>query len=503
MKHRPGHESKGSPVKILHPVICLAGLIACCYVKAELATGDPFWPAIFEHQPEQSQCGPGTPAEQWADYYATHPTELLATLLRARPWLAHVAAEVRQRKLPAELILVPIAESGYDNFARSPRDAAGAWQLMPETAIALGLTINRWYDGRHDMLAATSAALDYFSELYQRFDRRLELTLAAYNAGPGRISRILAADSIEHAAQWSELALPGETRIFVARILGLSCLFSEPHQYPFDRPVLTGEPGFIKLKTPGPLDLIALATKADIELGLLLQLNSGLKSHLTPPRGPHRVLVPHSRAKDADQAIASMQSAEVLAWTRAHLERQHQPVEIAHQHGIDPEFFIHLNRLDSEPIQVGQHLLVPSNDSRPLDPAYRQNWQFHADWRQSLHPEYRLRHLVRRGEDLWSLSQRYTVSADRIRQWNGLSPSAPIRPGQLLEIPPHTLALALNEYQTQPGDSLWAIARMHGLSVESLARLNGIPIDYPLSAGRVLIIGEEGCCNPLEQLPAL
>jgi membrane-bound lytic murein transglycosylase D len=490
-------------VNTFHRIICLAGLIACCSVKAELATVEPFWPAVFEHQPNQSQCAPGTPVERWATYYATHPTELSATLLRARPWLAHVAAEVRQRKLPAELILVPIAESGYDNFARSPRDAAGAWQLMPETAIALGLTINRWYDGRHDMLAATAAALDYFSELYQRFDRRLDLTLAAYNAGPGRVSRILDAGNTEHAPKWSQLALPGETRTFIARVLGLGCLFSEPHRYQFDRPVLTGRPGFVKLKTPGPLDLIALANKADIEPELLLHLNSGLKSHLTPPLGPHRVLVPHSQAETADRAIQSMQPARALTWTENHHQRQYEPSEFARRHGIDPEFFIHLNRLDSEPIQVGQQLLLPSNDSRPLDPAYRRNWQFHADWLQSLHPELRLRHLVRHGEDLWTLSQRYTVSADRIRQWNGLSPSAPIRPGQLLEIPPSTSALALNEYQAQPGDSLWAIARMHGLSVEILARLNGIPIDYPLSAGRILIIGEEGCCNPLERIPAL
>jgi len=490
-------------VSPLNRMICLAGLTWCASVNAEVMTDQTVWPLLSNSQTQPSECLPGTPAERWASHYANHPEELSAILLRGRPWLAHVAAEIRQRELPAELVLVPIAESGYDNYARSPRDAAGAWQLMPETAAALGLTTNRWYDGRHDMVAATAAALDYLGELYQRFDQRLDLTLAAYNAGPGRITRTLSPVDVADAPEWSQLSLPGETRIFIARILGLTCLFSEPDRYDFKYPARTGEPDFVKLDTPGPLDLIALAGQADIELGMLLRLNSGLKSHLTPPHGPHRVLVPRARAGAAERTIDSMQPAMVKTWTKANEQRHEQPADFAGRHEIDPEFFIHLNRLDNQLIRVGQQLLLPSGDSRPLDPDYQSMLEFHIEWTLSLHPENRLRHRVRRGDNLWTLSQRYTVSPDRIRQWNGMSPSSRIRPGQVLEIPPSAPALALNEYQVQPGDTLWTIARMHGLSVESLARLNGIPIDYPLGAGRVLIIGEQGCCNPLEQIPAL
>ena len=65
--------------------------------------------------------------------------------------------------------------------------AEGLWQIMPYTGKELGLKRTYSYDGRHDVYAATSAALDYLAQMHKRFDGDWLLALAAYNAGPHRV----------------------------------------------------------------------------------------------------------------------------------------------------------------------------------------------------------------------------------------------------------------------------------------------------------------------------
>jgi LysM repeat protein len=97
-------------------------------------------------------------------------------------------------------------------------------------------------------------------------------------------------------------------------------------------------------------------------------------------------------------------------------------------------------------------------------------------------PEWRLRHHVLEGENLWMLSQRYSVPASAIRRTNGLGPQAEIRTGQWIEIPPHELSTGPDQYRIQPGDTLLTIARDHGLAVTHLKQLNQLRRRQPAGA---------------------
>ena len=102
---------------------------------------------------------------------------------RARPYLHHIVVEVERRAMPAEIVLLPIIESGYRPEAYSPRHAAGIWQLIPGTGKRFGLRQSAWYDGRRDVLASTGAALDYLENLHGLFQGDWLHALAAYNCG--------------------------------------------------------------------------------------------------------------------------------------------------------------------------------------------------------------------------------------------------------------------------------------------------------------------------------
>lgn len=83
---------------------------------------------------------------------------------------------------PALVTAVVAHESAFDSQATSPAGAAGLMQLMPATAAALG--VNDPYDARQNLRGGTR----YLRQLLDRFPK-LELALAAYNAGPAAVER--------------------------------------------------------------------------------------------------------------------------------------------------------------------------------------------------------------------------------------------------------------------------------------------------------------------------
>lgn len=117
---------------------------------------------------------------------------------------------------PRELVWIAEVESTFNPMARSPAGARGLFQLMPETAKGLGLSV--WLpDDRTDPMKSAEAAARLLKRLYSRFGD-WPLALAAYNAGEGRVSRSLAARKAKTFAEIAS-ALSVETRLYVPKVL--------------------------------------------------------------------------------------------------------------------------------------------------------------------------------------------------------------------------------------------------------------------------------------------
>ena len=113
----------------------------------------------------------------------------------------HAAAE-KYRLSPALLDAVARSESGYNAAAVSPAGAIGIMQLMPDTARGLGVDPR---DPEQNIFGGAA----YLRQQLDRFDGNLDLALAAYNAGGGRV------------VQYGGVPPFKETRAYVGRNLDL------------------------------------------------------------------------------------------------------------------------------------------------------------------------------------------------------------------------------------------------------------------------------------------
>lgn len=129
-------------------------------------------------------------------------------------WVPRLKPVFRQSGLPDAWVWLAEIESSFDPAARSPVGAVGLYQLMPATAEGLGLRLQP-RDERLDPEKNARAAATYLRQMHGQF-KDWHLALAAYNAGPGRVSGLL---KRRRAASYDAIApsLPAETQMYVPK----------------------------------------------------------------------------------------------------------------------------------------------------------------------------------------------------------------------------------------------------------------------------------------------
>ena len=136
-----------------------------------------------------------------------------------------IEKKLQEHNLPDELKYLAIVESALDPHARSRSGAMGLWQIMAPTAGDLKIRMYHSVDERKDPYRSTDAALTYLSQLYDRFGD-WEIALAAYNAGPNRVSKLM--DKANTSDYWKlREHLPRETSNYIPAFIAASYVFSD------------------------------------------------------------------------------------------------------------------------------------------------------------------------------------------------------------------------------------------------------------------------------------
>lgn len=165
--------------------------------------------------------------------------------MRFEMWPQYEKADLPE----AILFGIMAKESGGKVHAVSRAGAAGPLQFMYATGTRFGLTIDDGFDTRFDPAMAARANAAYLNEQLKVFNNNLELSLAAYNAGEGRLRRLAGErpdTSFYDPSIYDSLA--PETRDYVPSVLAAAWLFLHPDSYNLHFPKINGRPGSIQLK---------------------------------------------------------------------------------------------------------------------------------------------------------------------------------------------------------------------------------------------------------------
>ena len=433
---------------------------------------------------------------QWK-WYGRHPSYIDRTFERSRPYIHYIVEELERRGLPLEFALLPVVESAYDAFAYSHGRAAGLWQIIPSTGRRFGLKQNWWYDGRRDVVAATEAALDYLSFLHDEFDGDWLLAVAGYNAGEGNVRKAVRRNRREgKPVDFWHLKLPRETRAYVPKLLALRRLVLDPAAAGVTLPPLPQQPYFARVELDGQIDLALAAELAGIDVDDVYRLNPGFNRWATDPDGPHRLLVPAHAAPALASALADLPVAERVRWKRYEIKPGDTLSTIASAHQTSTRELKRANSLTSSRIRAGKTLLIPTA-SRPLD-----DYALSADARlakmtDSARSRGATAYTVRPGDSLWTIARDHGVKVRALARWNGMAPGDTLSVGRELVIsdarrrPSATGAADTTRritYTVRNGDSLWRIGSKFRVSVTQLRRWNKLDKSRVLRPGQRLVM---------------
>ena len=419
---------------------------------------------------------------------------------RAARYLPIMRRVFREKELPEDLLNLAFIESAVNPRATSRAKAAGIWQFISSTARLYGMRSSWWVDERRDPEKSTHGAAQYLKNLYRMFDS-WPLALAAYNAGEGAVQRAI---ERQRTRDFWKLRLPKETQLFVPAFMAMTVISREPERYGFSPPPEDPlETDVVVLRHPTPLKAIALAARTTVER--IQSLNPELVRWATPPDvQDYKLRIPAGLQEEFQESLSRIPPEQRAPWVQHRVRKGETPVLIAKRYGVDVQAILEMNRLRKrQALKPGGTILVPapaldvaaSTDDPPAvkSPARRPVTQ-----------QYK----VKKGDTLQAVAKAHGASVEDLRRGNGLARDAGLRPGQILKISrsrdskptsaakpgpsagPRVAQPAPNRYVVRRGDTLWEIARVHGVTAEDLLRWNGLSRGANLRPGQGLRISD-------------
>jgi membrane-bound lytic murein transglycosylase D len=367
-------------------------------------------------------------------------TFLSEGLTRGAEYMPMIHAVFREEGLPLDLAYVPLVESAFKPTALSRASARGVWQFMRPTARENGLTHDWYIDERADPEKATRAAAKYLKTLHRIFDGDWHLALASYNGGPGRVQRAVKRYGVRDFWRLSATRgrLPRETREYVPMILAAMIIARNPGQYGFDVPA-AAPPATEVVTLRGPVDLRRIAEWANVPADTIRTLNPELRRWTTPVRdSAYHIKVPAGSASAVVEAHAATAPEDAASLQYYAVRKGESMATIARKLRVSRTDLAEANYLRaSARVRPGQKLVVPRAPSPALlarreaaptgpavptaagDAAPAVTIAAVAEATPAV-----IVYRVRKGDTLYAIARRHGVTVDELRAWNRLRGSA-------------------------------------------------------------------------------
>jgi membrane-bound lytic murein transglycosylase D len=416
--------------------------------------------------------------QYYLDYFrSVSRTGMAVFLERGARYEPMIRRRFEAEGLPGDLGYLALIESGYSNDAVSRSHAVGMWQFMKGTARGYGMRIDSWVDERRDPVKATDAAARHLRHLKERFGS-LYLAAAAYNAGAGKVSRSLGRlqwDPVTDTTAEADTLIQAEE----ADSAGVEEDSPDTADSSSDEPEntdVTSDAAFFRL---AGTDLLTAETQDYVPklIAAAVVAKQPERFGITPP-----VSTPF----EYDSLVVSgVNGLDVIARLAG--------ASMAEIRELNPQYL----RLATPP-RAQSVIRLPAGSGEKVAEAY-------AELRPSARVHF-LTHVVRRGERLSRIAARYHLPVSDVRAANQRVSTAHLKVGTRLVIPtvavPSALAMRavtspawgrhhrirVATHQVRSGETLIGIARRYRVSLRALRRVNALPIEYTLRAGKRLRI---------------
>ncbi len=383
--------------------------------------------------------------EMYLNLFQTRHRKIYETWLsRASIYLPLMEKELKYAGLPKELVYLSMIESGYNQRACSPANAVGLWQFIDGTARQYDLDINKYLDERRDAEKSTKAAVAFLSELYKEFGD-WHLAVAAYNAGPGKISKGLDKYNVSNfweLAREDYLAL--ETKRYVPKLIAAIIIAKNPEKYGFSNVQKSRPLQYATLKVPPGLSLDALAVACNSSVKEIKFLNQELRQGKTPPnRSGYEAKIPIASQEIASKNISRLHSVVTTGFKSHRVKRGETLSTICRDYGINKTTLLKVNNLRSGKLARGQYIRIPYNMvSYQVLPEG-------GKMALSAGNSNLVLHRVKAGENISRIASKYNVSPEMIVAWNNLGSVHRISAGQQLALYPEERTIV-----TTPGEMI-------------------------------------------------
>jgi membrane-bound lytic murein transglycosylase D len=349
--------------------------------------------------------------------------------------------------VPLEMKYLALVESALNPQAKSRVGATGLWQFMYSTGKMYDLDVSSYVDERMDPVASTEAAAKYLKRLYYMFDD-WDLALAAYNSGPGNVSKAIRRSGGETNYWKLRNYLPRETAGYVPSFQAMLYLYEYADEHGF-QPQLPMSTYYgtdtIKVKKLITLDQVAKITQTNKEL--LEFLNPSYKLGIVPfeENKSYYLRLPYEKS-----GLFVANEDEIYGFAKEHLVENEESLpknykaddkinyyvksgdylgRIAEKFGVGVSQIRAWNNLRGNNLNIGQKLIIyPKNVNAVVE---AQSKTKSAKSSAESKPEF---YKVKRGDSLWTISRKYPgISVEDLKSINKLN-NTQLKPGMKLKV---------------------------------------------------------------------
>ena len=382
----------------------------------------------------------------YIQWFSTEKRKVFANWLkRSRHYVPIIREILKDQGMPEDLVYVAMIESGFNPKAYSHAKASGPWQFIYATGGRYGLKVNYWIDERRDPEKSTVAAAKYLRDLFNQFGCWY-LAAAGYNAGEKRVERAIEKHNTNDFWELSDYnALPRETRAYIPQLIAAAVIAKDPEKYGFGSITYDAPLRFEFVRVPRATPLSAIAKSASMDLADVRSINPEILRGITPPNmDEYRIKLPqgvnvHAITSKLQTALAhERQIRDVVGYK---VKKKDTLASIARKHRLHYDDLYLVNECEGElKIKPGMVINLPrftgqskgrteiagnTKDKIIVKPAQEERIA-KSERAQVSQPELKRQtqgpviHVVRKGETLKSISNKYNVDIADLKATNNL-----------------------------------------------------------------------------------